>query len=278
MTAMCCRAERSDRLNRNKNTRHLTNYSLNKYSTQFSHHDDPTDGSKGTKRTISSLMQLLGQQGVDSTQLWADIKTVVGRTTEAMALACTGGLAGEEGMDFSELWGVSLQHFLHAKLCVLSLKNVVFRVLKRAAPKSIPGEQWAPEKIGESEWRDCFHVLGFDVMLEERRDDRGRRQLQVCTSLALCTRPALRMIILKLAALRALQPYLLEVNCNPSLGIDGVYTATTHARGYTTLDGATPSSATAAQQQMFQQQRGPPVDRLAGGRVSPLASVLQVDG
>ena len=36
--------ERGERHRRNRATRHLTNYSLNKFSSQFSHHDDPSDG------------------------------------------------------------------------------------------------------------------------------------------------------------------------------------------------------------------------------------------
>ena len=130
--------DRNARHSRNRNTRHLTNYSLNKYSDQYSHHDDPADATKGTKRTLSSLMKHLGEQG---TQLWADISDVVARTTEAMGLACTDSLAGE--MDFAQLW-------------------------QQAVPKGADPSSWNPQQIGPAEWRDCFHVLGFDILIEDR--------------------------------------------------------------------------------------------------------------
>ena len=40
-------------------TAHLTNYSLNVRDAAFQHHDDPDDGSKGSKRTLSSTLREL---------------------------------------------------------------------------------------------------------------------------------------------------------------------------------------------------------------------------
>eukprot|EP01052_Picozoa_sp_SAG31_P021942 SAG31_NODE_1722_length_7452_cov_2.771658_3_plen_585_part_00 len=191
--------DRADRKRRNKNTRHLTNYSLNKYSNNYSHRDDPSDGSHGTKRTLSSVMKMLGEDGIECKELWNDIKQLVGKTTEAMASACTGELDTDEGasaVHFAELW-------------------------HKAAPKSASEQKskvpnrWSPEAIGPDEWRDCFHILGFDVIIEHQTNadlDKGK-----------------------------LKPLLLEVNCNPSLGIDAVHTVTSHFRGETTLDGYCPT-------------------------------------
>ncbi len=50
---------------------HLTNYSINKNSDKFIVNDDA--GSYGSKRSISSVMQLLQQQGHDTNLLWQHI-------------------------------------------------------------------------------------------------------------------------------------------------------------------------------------------------------------
>ena len=49
------------RKTKHKTGTHLTNYSLSKYDHNFVHTDDPTNGSVGTKRTMSSVLDHLDQ-------------------------------------------------------------------------------------------------------------------------------------------------------------------------------------------------------------------------
>jgi tubulin polyglutamylase TTLL6/13 len=51
---------------------HLTNYSLNKNSENFVV-DENNDGKRGSKRSISSVMELLEKQGCDVEQIWKEI-------------------------------------------------------------------------------------------------------------------------------------------------------------------------------------------------------------
>jgi len=64
---------------------HLTNYSLNKLSKGFvrGHDDDPTGGS-GSKRSLTSLLELLREKGEDVDALWDSLVTLVGNTAAAL--------------------------------------------------------------------------------------------------------------------------------------------------------------------------------------------------
>jgi len=64
---------------------HLTNYSIGKYAIDFDHHDDPLDGTRGSKRTLSSTLAFLQTQGHDVYNLQAQIHHIVAATTEAIA-------------------------------------------------------------------------------------------------------------------------------------------------------------------------------------------------
>jgi hypothetical protein len=64
---------------------HLTNYSISKYAAEYNHADDPTDGTQGTKRTLSSTLEFLRMQGADVDAIRAQIFEIVGATTKALA-------------------------------------------------------------------------------------------------------------------------------------------------------------------------------------------------
>lgn len=69
--------------------RHLTNYSVSKYSGDYDHTDDPTDGSRGTKRLLSATFGYLASQGVDTEALWSQIRRISAETTKAIAAELT---------------------------------------------------------------------------------------------------------------------------------------------------------------------------------------------
>merc|ERR1711970_236030 len=64
---------------------HLTNYSIGKYAIDYDHHDDPFDGTRGSKRTLSSTMAFLRTQGHDVDDFQAQIHHIVAAATEAIA-------------------------------------------------------------------------------------------------------------------------------------------------------------------------------------------------
>ena len=82
--------EAPSKRNAHKLTSHLTNYSINKYEATYEHHDDPTDGSKGTKRSLSAVMEYLSSLGHNTAELWESTVALVGETSEAMAATILG--------------------------------------------------------------------------------------------------------------------------------------------------------------------------------------------
>jgi len=70
----------------NKVNCHLTNYSINKFGTNYDHTDDPSDGTAGTKRTLSSVMRFLATMGHDVATLQEQIHHIAYATVEALAL------------------------------------------------------------------------------------------------------------------------------------------------------------------------------------------------
>ena len=65
---------------------HLTNYSINKSEPGFAHNSDPTDGERGTKRSLVPVLEALGSRGVlRPREAWAKMRAVVHATLEAMA-------------------------------------------------------------------------------------------------------------------------------------------------------------------------------------------------
>ena len=93
--------EAPSKRNAHKLTSHLTNYSINKYEATYEHHDDPTDGSKGTKRSLSAVMAYLASLGHNTAEIWDSTVALVGRTAEAMAATL---LDEESAVPFAALW------------------------------------------------------------------------------------------------------------------------------------------------------------------------------
>ncbi|XP_061184674.1 tubulin polyglutamylase TTLL11-like isoform X2 [Saccostrea echinata] len=60
---------------------HLTNYSLNKRSKDFSHSEEDDEGSK---RSLSSVLKRIDMNGQDSVKVWRDIELVVCKTIIAI--------------------------------------------------------------------------------------------------------------------------------------------------------------------------------------------------
>lgn len=155
--------ELPNKANIHRSAGHLTNYTLNKTNEMFEHNDDPNDGARGTKRCLQATLSHLESQGHSKERLWSQIKEVCAET----AVAMTDGVKGKiPGFDRNALWPFGV---------------------KRTA--KMPG---CKTRYGDEEWgewqRDCFHILGFDIMF----DQRGKA-------------------------------WLLEVNCNPSMAIDTLY-------------------------------------------------------
>jgi len=69
----------------NKVNCHLTNYSINKFGTNYNHRDDPSDGTAGTKRTLSSVMRYLATMGHDVKAFQEQIYHISSATVEALA-------------------------------------------------------------------------------------------------------------------------------------------------------------------------------------------------
>ena len=148
-------------------SKHLTNYSINKYEPGFEHNDDPSDGTRGTKRSLRPVLEGLEQAPGGGAAAWAQIRRIVHATLDGMA-GCLDGTAPVDGIGASELWGPSR---------LGGGASLWDKVTTRFDDPS-----WG-------EWRGkSFHLLGVDVML----DASG------------CA-------------------HMLEVNCNPSLGVDAVF-------------------------------------------------------
>ena len=66
---------------------HLTNYSLNKNSSNYVHTDslDQQDEINGSKKTVTALFKLLQEQGIDTEHIYANIKDAIMKTLTAMA-------------------------------------------------------------------------------------------------------------------------------------------------------------------------------------------------
>jgi hypothetical protein len=140
---------REVRLRQNKLTRHLTNYGVSKHNdAHYDDADDPRDGSRGTKRTLSSTFEYLEARGEVSEDIWRKICELVRQTTLEMGRACRDERTEPE----------------------LRLENLWERSGPRSGwPHSAGGASstWEPHKVGEREHQDCFQLLGLDIILEE---------------------------------------------------------------------------------------------------------------
>lgn len=75
---------------------HLTNYSLNKHSSDFTHSNDASGGDSA-KRTVSAVFKALSDQGYHTEQLWDNIHELMVHTLQALAPILT-----EQSLEFGE--------------------------------------------------------------------------------------------------------------------------------------------------------------------------------
>jgi hypothetical protein len=143
--------------NLNKAFMHLTNYSLNKYNDKFEHNTSADDTSTGNKRNVLWLNEYLRERNMDVDTMWADIKELIIKTLIAMR--------------------GSLMVNYHAALNSTQKTSSA----KPSGRQSISSSEKKPTHRDDH----CFHILGFDVLLDDQ-----------------------------------LAPYLIEVNNHPSLQCD----------------------------------------------------------
>jgi hypothetical protein len=128
---------REVRLRQNKLTRHLTNYGVSKHNdAHYDDADDPRDGSRGTKRTLSSTFEYLEARGEVSEDIWRKICELVRQTTLEMGRACRDERTEPE-LRLENLWersgprsgwptaqAVPLPHGSHTRLVSESIRTV----------------------------------------------------------------------------------------------------------------------------------------------------------
>ena len=133
MARVCCDPYSAPtRKTKHKTGTHLTNYSLSKYDHNFVHTDDPTNGSVGTKRTMSSVLDHLDQTtGHSRAALWGSVAALCRGVAHRMTETVVNG--GGEGLSRRE-------------------------VLAAFEDKRSQIEPW--------KLQSCFHLLGVDIILD----------------------------------------------------------------------------------------------------------------
>lgn len=140
-------AAREERLRKNKLTRHLTNYGVSKHNdAHYDDSDDPNDGSRGTKRTLSSTMAYLQARGEMSRDVWNDVCRLVRNTTLELGRACRDERPEPE-LRLETLWNNSPP--------------------KSSSTWPCRAPAWNPHNVGDREKQDCFHLLGLDIIFDE---------------------------------------------------------------------------------------------------------------
>lgn len=86
-----------------KSYMHLTNYSVNKYSSDFNRAEEESEGSK---RTVTSVMKTLEALGHDTEKIWTSIKDIVFKT-----LICIAPLTKVEQLNMDNFKPSTTQHF-----------------------------------------------------------------------------------------------------------------------------------------------------------------------
>lgn len=89
---------------------HLTNYSVQKYSSDYEKNDDADDMSRGSKRAYSAVLQRLQADGVDIVQLRGRINDVIIKTLLSVAPHSRGAaqIAGMHRRQGFELYGIDI--------------------------------------------------------------------------------------------------------------------------------------------------------------------------
>ena len=75
--------EAPNRKNLHKTFMHLTNYSLNKRSKDFIHNEEGKEG-VASKQTLTSVLEELERQGIDTEGMWSKVEEMVGKTMVAV--------------------------------------------------------------------------------------------------------------------------------------------------------------------------------------------------
>lgn len=120
--------ELPDSRNLVRQTMHLTNYSLSKFSDKFVFSDDPSDASKGCKRSLSAVLNLLEAEGVlNARSTWQALASLTRQTVDA--------LAG-------------------------SLRTVISDIATWDGSQEVAA-------LAQENFQHCFHILGLDVLLDE---------------------------------------------------------------------------------------------------------------
>lgn len=129
--ARFCTSKYTPPTSRNLDSRfmHLTNYSLNKFSSNFEHSDD---GTTGTKRRLSVVMEALDEVGLNPTEVWQLVKV--------------GPRAGHD--------------------CADGPQDMAIQTLSAMFPH-MWGSYHNYVNHGEGH-ASCFQILGFDVLLDHR--------------------------------------------------------------------------------------------------------------
>lgn len=140
-------ATREERLQKNKLTRHLTNYGVNKHNdAHFDDSDDPADGSRGTKRTLSSTLAYLRARGDVPQGVWNSICELVRKTTLQLGRACRDERPEPE-LQLARLW-------CEPPKCSGTWPR------RRSA--------WNPHHLRDREKRECFQLVGLDVIVDDQ--------------------------------------------------------------------------------------------------------------
>mmetsp|Transcript_86567 Transcript_86567/g.149814 ORF Transcript_86567/g.149814 Transcript_86567/m.149814 type:complete len:454 (-) Transcript_86567:164-1525(-) len=110
--------ELPDNRNLVRQTMHLTNYSLSKFSDKFVFSEDPSDASKGCKRSLSAVLNLLEAEGVLSARsTWQALASLTRQTVDALAGPLRAVVADpatwEGGQEVSALAQEHFQHTFH---------------------------------------------------------------------------------------------------------------------------------------------------------------------
>lgn len=78
--------ELPDSRNLHRQTMHLTNYSLSKYSDKFAFSKDPCDATYGCKRSLSAVLELLeAESGIRASSTWQALATLTRQTLNSLA-------------------------------------------------------------------------------------------------------------------------------------------------------------------------------------------------
>lgn len=100
---------------------HLTNYTISKYAAEYDHIDDPMDGTRGTKRSLSSTLNFLASLGHDAEFLKSQIFSIVAATTEAMASEC--GSSGQLYQQCFHILGLDIMFDHDCKAWLLEVNS-----------------------------------------------------------------------------------------------------------------------------------------------------------